>query len=80
MAMEGATPLHLAVSREKPKLVQLLLAYNAEVKRKDGNGRTAIDLASFSSDRDLEGLLLGRGEATTGGIERQTGRKCPSGR
>ncbi len=78
MALEGATPLHLAVSREKPDLVRLLLAYNAEVKRKDANGRTAIDLASFSGDRDLESLLLGRGEATSGGIERQTGRKCPS--
>jgi ankyrin repeat protein len=80
MAMEGATPLHMAVSRKKPKLVQLLITYDAEVTRKDANGRTAIDLASLSGDRDLEGLLLGRGEATADKIERQTRRKCPSRR
>jgi len=78
MAMEGATPLHIAVSRKRPELVRLLIRYEAEATRKDANGRSAIDLASLSGDRDLESLLLGRGEATTGGIERQTGRKCPS--
>lgn len=58
MTMDGATPLHLAVSREKPELVRLLLAYNAKVRKKDAHGRPAIDLASLSGDPD-EGLLLG---------------------
>lgn len=39
------TPLHFAAKNGSPKLVEYLLEQGADVKRRDGNGKTPLDIA-----------------------------------
>lgn len=49
------TPLHFAVLRNHPDMVKLLLENNADVTIKDGNGKTAYDLAK--ADPELKDIV-----------------------
>ncbi|MCF7944961.1 MAG: ankyrin repeat domain-containing protein [Spirochaetia bacterium] len=53
----GNTPLHLAVSRGYPDIVQYLLSIGADPKRTNIMGQSAVDLAQTRSDDTLRTLL-----------------------
>lgn len=49
----GAPPLHYAIKKNRPKFAEAVLYYGGNPNLKDGNGKTALDLAS-----DKEGFEL----------------------
>ena len=49
----GLTPLHVAVSNGRLEVVKLLLEYKADVYAKTEDGRTVIDLAVQSGNKEL---------------------------
>lgn len=55
---DGRTPLMLAASAGAEEMVALLLELGADVARRDGQGRTAADLAFENGHADL-GQRLG---------------------
>jgi ankyrin repeat protein len=57
---QGETPLMMAVDRERPLLVQALLAKGADVNRADTSGRTALDRLTLTSGQ-IAVLLLKAG-------------------
>jgi len=45
---DGATPLHAAAAADCPEVVELLLAYGADISAKDKAGATALHAAARS--------------------------------
>ncbi len=54
------SPLHFAASGGHVDVVEVLLAAQADAEAKDGNGRTALDVASFHGKNDIVALLRDR--------------------
>ncbi|KAI1462718.1 hypothetical protein F4805DRAFT_6783 [Annulohypoxylon moriforme] len=52
-----STPLHIAAFSGRKAIVQLLLEYQADVYIKDGNGKTALQVASSQGHMDIVRLL-----------------------
>lgn len=48
----GRMPLHYAIQRKRPDLVQLLIDLGADVDATDANGRTPLEAAIMSGDRE----------------------------
>jgi hypothetical protein len=55
--MRGGTPLAWAVGERDPKMIRLLLEHRADPRRRDADGRTALDYARSSGDPALIDLL-----------------------
>jgi ankyrin repeat protein len=55
---DGRTPLHYAASCTNKDVVELLLAYKADVNAKDNDGRTPLHLASEDGRKEVVELLL----------------------
>lgn len=53
----GGTPLHWAIARRKPALVQLLLDLGAAPSQKDREGTTPLDLAKHKELSEISDLL-----------------------
>jgi ankyrin repeat protein len=60
---DGWTPLHLAAFFGHPKIVELLLAQNADVtaRSRNANGNTPLHAALAGNHKLVAGLLIGRG-------------------
>jgi ankyrin repeat protein len=60
---DGWTPLHLAAFFGHPKIVELLLAQNADVtaRSRNPNGNTPLHAALVGNHKLVAGLLIGRG-------------------
>jgi ankyrin repeat protein len=56
----GHTPLMLAVVRDRPGYVQLLLEHGADPALQDEDGKTAWDYAAERPDADAAKVLLTR--------------------
>jgi ankyrin repeat protein len=41
----GTTPLHLAAEKGYPEIVQLLINYGADFRKKNAQGKTALEIA-----------------------------------
>ncbi|KHN46751.1 Putative ankyrin repeat protein [Glycine soja] len=54
----GDTLLHVAISKRRPDLVQLLLEFNADVESKNRSGETALESACSSGEELIVELLL----------------------
>ena len=54
---EGKTPLHLAVRRAKPELLDFFLANGVSVNQIDENGNTALINAAVGSKNNLEKII-----------------------
>jgi len=57
----GQTPLHFAIRRKRPDLVQLLIELGADLEAGDGSGRTPLEVAIMSGDREAIELLRAAG-------------------
>jgi hypothetical protein len=57
------TPLHVAVSKDLPEMVELLLALGAEAGERDGEGATPMRRVRRASDPRIERALLAAGAA-----------------
>lgn len=44
-AQNGTTPLHLAAEKGYPEIVQLLISYGADFRKKNAAGKTALEIA-----------------------------------
>ena len=70
-AMEGYTPLHLAVFLKQYKIVEMLLEAGADIEAPVcPDGRTPLMLAALYGDAEMVRLLLNKGanaQAVTGG-------------
>lgn len=55
------TPLHLAVLKNRPKMVALLLEAGADTSAKDDSGSTPLNLVSATTDKSIAGLLIEAG-------------------
>jgi hypothetical protein len=64
-----ATPLHLAVSKNRPDMVALLLDLGADPMGKDDRGRTPLSRTSSRTDKRIADLLVAAG-ADPGDIAR----------
>ncbi|KAG0468732.1 hypothetical protein HPP92_018060 [Vanilla planifolia] len=60
----GRTLLHLATSRARPDLVQLLIEFNADVQAPDRSGRSPLEVAAASGEDLIAEILLARGAST----------------
>ncbi|MCH7911223.1 MAG: ankyrin repeat domain-containing protein, partial [Candidatus Hydrogenedentes bacterium] len=54
------SPLHFAASRGHVDVVEALLGAGADAEARDGNGRTALDVASYSGNNEVAALLRDR--------------------
>jgi ankyrin repeat protein len=52
------TPLHLAVLKNRPQMVALLLELGADVSARDDRGNSALNLVTSKIDRSIAGLLI----------------------
>jgi hypothetical protein len=48
---QGQTPLHFAISRNRPDILDLLIEVGADVDAPDANGQTALEYALLRNDR-----------------------------
>ena len=55
------TPLHLAVLKNRPAMVRLLLALGADVRVKDSQGCTPLSLATAANDASIVEMLVAAG-------------------
>lgn len=55
------TPLHLAVLKNRPQMVALLLELGADPSAKDDSGSTPLNLVSAMTDKSIAGLLIKAG-------------------
>jgi len=55
------TPLHLAVLKNRPKMVALLLELGADPSARDDIGSTPLNLVSAMTDKSIAGLLINAG-------------------
>jgi len=55
------TPLHLAVLKNRPDMVELLLELGADPHVKDSRGNTSLNEASLTTDRAIADLLVNAG-------------------
>jgi hypothetical protein len=55
------TPLHLAVLKNRPNMVALLLELGADASAQDDSGATPLNLVSAESDQSIAGLLIEAG-------------------
>jgi ankyrin repeat protein len=55
------TPLHLAVIKNRPHIVALLLELGADASASDDSGGTPLNLVSEASDKSIAGLLIKAG-------------------
>ncbi|KAG0478780.1 hypothetical protein HPP92_013499 [Vanilla planifolia] len=60
----GQTLLHLAISRGRADLVQLILEFGADVEARNRAGRSALEAASAAGETLIAELLLARGAST----------------
>lgn len=60
---DNTTPLHLAISKKIPKIVDTLLKYHANPNSQDGNGQTPLHLAISIAEPVIVKSLLGRKSA-----------------
>ncbi|KAG0473804.1 hypothetical protein HPP92_015661 [Vanilla planifolia] len=60
----GETLLHLAISRTRPDLVQLLLEYGANVEIRNRAGWSSLEAAAAAGEVLISELLLARGAST----------------
>ena len=59
------TPLHLAVLKNRPAMVQLLLELGADPRARDNRGYTPLNLAKPQTDPAIADLLLAAGAQPT---------------
>jgi catechol 2,3-dioxygenase-like lactoylglutathione lyase family enzyme len=59
------TPLHFAVLKNRPEMVDLLLRLGADHTAKDDRGNTPLNYASAKTDRRISKLLLAAGASPT---------------
>ncbi len=52
--LEGSTPLHFAVERTLPQVVQFLIDEGADLDARDAYGRTPLELAEHLASDDLD--------------------------
>jgi hypothetical protein len=57
----GQTPLHYAIARTRPDILELLIEMGADVDAPDGNGQTALEFALLRSDGTAAGRLRAAG-------------------
>jgi hypothetical protein len=55
------TPLHLAVLKNRPQMVALLLELGADPSAKDDSGSTPLNLVAPTTDKSIAGLLIKAG-------------------
>jgi catechol 2,3-dioxygenase-like lactoylglutathione lyase family enzyme len=55
------TPLHLAVLKNRPRMVALLLELGADPSAKDDSGSTPLNLVAAPTDKSVAGLLIAAG-------------------
>jgi catechol 2,3-dioxygenase-like lactoylglutathione lyase family enzyme len=55
------TPLHLAVLKNRPQTVALLLEFGADPSARDDSGGTPLNLVAATTDRAIAGLLIKAG-------------------
>ena len=55
------TPLHLAVLKNRPQMVALLLELGADPSARDDRGNTPLNLVSAKTDTSIAGLLIKAG-------------------
>jgi len=55
------TPLHLAVLKNRPQMVKLLLELGIDPSAKDGRGYTPLGLATAKTDRAIAATLIAAG-------------------
>lgn len=58
---DGASPLILAVQKDRPDIVSLLIAREANLDLKDDFGKTALDYAKEKNYKNIEVLLIQAG-------------------
>lgn len=55
----GLTALHIAIFRQNPKIVQLLLAQaGIDVRIKDGFGRRPVDMLDYTANQDIFDMIM----------------------
>ena len=69
------TPLHFAITNNKPRAVQILAANNADLEAKDGAGRTPMALAVRYKRDDLVQSLINAGATFDRSIFTDVGAK-----
>jgi len=57
----GQTPVHYAIARTRPDILDLLIEMGADVDAPDGNGQTALEFALLRGDADAAGRLRAAG-------------------
>ncbi len=57
----GLTPLHLAISRKRYDILDLLIGLGADLEARDLGGRTALETAMLHGDREAMGRLHAAG-------------------
>ena len=63
---EGSSPLHVAASANQPKAAQFLLKQCASIDARDGQGRTALEIATAMRWKEMQRVLQVR--AAAGGL------------
>lgn len=56
--LDQQTPLHFAITEEKPEIVEVLLSARADTNAPDGHGRTPLWLAASVGDVKIVEMLL----------------------
>lgn len=55
----GLTALHIAIFRQNPKIVQLLLTQEGiDVRIKDGFGRRPVDMLDYTANQDIFDMVM----------------------
>lgn len=57
----GATWLHAAAREGRTAMMELMLAYGADIERPDGDGRTPLHTAAAEGQKEFALFLIGRG-------------------
>jgi ankyrin repeat protein len=55
------SPLHLAMNRKRYDIMELLIQLGADVEMKDGDGKTALEIAMLRGDREAMSRLYAAG-------------------